>query len=112
MEARGEVKRVPVTYQYHRLNWHFIKLLAEIAHYADAKYGQTEQYTGARLVGEKSPLNHIAEHMRAYMAQEPHDHFTDPAYHLAAIAYNAMMEYFYLESGGPTTSYTFTREGK
>lgn len=95
-------KRQPVDFQYHRLNWNFIKLMAQIADYAANKYGSVEQYTDSRLEGEKSPLNHIAEHMRQYIAREPHDKFTDIRFHLAAIAYNAMMEMWYLDHGGPT----------
>ena len=95
-------KRQPVDFQYHRLNWNFIKLMAQIADYAANKYGSVEQYTDSRLEGEKSPLNHMAEHMRQYIAREPHDKFTDIRFHLAAIAYNAMMEMWYLDHGGPT----------
>lgn len=96
-------KRQPVDFQYHRLNWDFIKLMAQIANYADGKYGSVEQYTDSRLLGEKSPMNHIGEHVRQYLSREPHDHFKDHAYHLAAIAYNAMMEFYYLKHGGATT---------
>lgn len=99
-----EAKRVPVTYQYHKLNWDFIKLMAEIAHYASEKYGSAEQYADSRLVGEKSPMNHIAEHIRQYMTGEDHDHFKDQIYHLAAIAYNAMMEALYLRRFGQDVS--------
>lgn len=97
-------KRQPVDFQYHRLNWDFIKLMAQIANYADSKYGSVEQYTDSRLLGEKSPMNHIPEHVRQYLAHEPHDHFRDHAYHLAAIAYNAMIEFYYLKHGGGQTT--------
>ena len=98
-------KRQPVDFQYHRLNWDFIKLMAQIANYADGKYGSAGHYTNSRLVGEKSPVNHIIEHVRQYLTHEPHDHFgRDHSFHLAAIAYNAMMEfYYYKHGGGPTT---------
>ena len=102
-EAEEVVKRQPVNYAYQALNWNFIKLMAEIANYAADKYGSAEQYTNGRLEGQRSPLNHIAEHMRAYMARECHDHFEDLDHQLAAIAYNAMMEFYYLHHGGPTT---------
>jgi len=91
----SEVKRVPVTFRYDGLNHDFIKMLAEIAHYAASKYGSAEQYANGRLEGEKSPVNHIYEHLRQYQTGEHHDHFKDPIYHLAAIAYNAMMEALY-----------------
>lgn len=90
-----KVKRQPVTYLWSKLNWDFLKLLAEIAHYAEDKYGSAEQYTGARLEGEKSPINHAFEHLRAYSAGEKHDKFGTHEHQLAAVAYNVMMEFFY-----------------
>ena len=99
-----EVKRVTVTFRYDGLNHDFIKLLAEIAHYATSKYGSAEQYVNGRLEGEKSPVNHIYEHLRQYQTGEQHDHFKDPVYHLAAIAYNAMMEALYHRRFGHTVS--------
>ena len=96
------VNRVKVNFDYEGLNWDFIKLLAEIASYARGKYGSIDQYADVYPKGEQSPLNHIAEHMRQYMARELHDKFGDLKHQLAAIAYNAMMEFYYLEHGGPT----------
>ena len=98
------VNRVKVNFDYEGLNWDFIKLLAEIAAYARGKYGSIEQYADVYPKGEQSPLNHIAEHMRQYMARELHDKFGDLKHQLAAIAYNAMMEFYYLEHGGPTVT--------
>lgn len=94
---KTEIKsqRNPVNYLYHLLNWDFIKMMAEIANYADQKYGSAEQYREPRLERDKSPLNHIPEHFREYVTGSSHDKFEDPRYHLAAIAYNAMMEYYY-----------------
>jgi phosphoenolpyruvate synthase/pyruvate phosphate dikinase len=99
-----KVKRHPVDYRFDGLNWNFIKILAEIAHHAESKYGTPEQYADGRLEEEKSPMNHIGEHYRMYCAREVHDHFGDLDHQLAAIAYNAMMEYYYLHNGGPTVS--------
>lgn len=83
-------------YRYDALNWDFIKMMAEIAEYAGEKYGAPEQYTISRLEGNQSPINHIAEHLRQYTCGDPYDHFdSDVRYHLAAIAYNAMMEFWY-----------------
>ena len=104
----SETKREPVNYQFQALNWQFIKLLAEIASYAADKYGSAEQYTNSPLTGEKSPMNHIMEHARQYMASEDHDKFGDRhEMHLAAIAYNAMMEYYYYKHSGRTTPKEF-----
>lgn len=88
--------RHKVPYRYDALNWDFIKMLAEIASYAGEKYGAPEQYTTSRLEGDQSPINHIAEHLRQYVCGDRYDRFGgDPRYHLAAIAYNAMMEFWY-----------------
>lgn len=95
-----EVQRQPVNYRWDALNWDFVKLLAEIANYAAGKYGSAEQYVNGRLTGEKSPMNHIYEHLRAFQAGEPHDHFGTLEHQLAAIAYNAMMEYAYIKRFG------------
>lgn len=88
-------KRQSVDFRYDALNWDFIKCLAQIARHAEEKYGSPEQYKDGRLEGQKGPINHIYEHLRMYVAGEAHDHFNDPRYHLAAVAYNAMMEYLY-----------------
>jgi len=99
-----EANRKPVFHRYDALNWDFIKLLAEIAFYADEKYGSAEQYVDSRLDKDKAPINHIVEHIRQYVTGEPHDKFVDPIYHLAAIAYNAMMEAAYHRKFGHTVS--------
>ena len=104
-EARiGKVERVPVDYAYNSLNWDFLKDMARVAAYAAKKYGSAEQYADGVLTGDADPINHIAEHLRQFMSGEPHDRFgtpQDPAreFHLAAIAYNAMMAYFYFKAG-------------
>jgi hypothetical protein len=84
-----KVKRVPVAFRYDALNPAFLKCLAEIGHYAAEKYGSWEQYSKARLTGEKGPINHIYEHIRQYVMGEPYDHFDgDIGRHLVAGAYN------------------------
>jgi hypothetical protein len=99
--APSQVLRVPVNFNYTGLNFDFLKLMAEIVPYADEKYTSYAQFTKARLEGQASPLNHIIEHARQYMAGETYDHFDgDIARHLAAIAYNASMEFFYLRKYG------------
>jgi hypothetical protein len=95
------VKRVPVDFDYACINPDFLKMLAQIGEFAKSKYGAWEQYTGARLVGEKSPINHAYEHLRQYTAGEPYDHFEgDVSRHLAAVAYNCMMEFYFLMRWG------------
>jgi hypothetical protein len=95
-------KRVPVDFRYDALNPLFLKWMAKIGAYAAEKYGAWEQYTAARLVGEKSPVNHAYEHLRQYQMGEPYDHFDgDPRWHLVAIAYNCMMAFYYHSRWGP-----------
>ena len=98
--ASAPPKRHPVDFLYHLLNWNFIRDMARNAKYANDKYGSVEQYTDGDLTGEKSPMNHIQEHFRQYMCGEAHDKFASPAFHLVAIAYNAMMEYWYFHKRG------------
>lgn len=98
--SEEKVKRVPVNYQWQALNWDFLRLLADIASYAAGKYGSAEQYVNARLEGEKSPVNHMYEHLRAFQAGELHDHFGTLEHQLAAVAYNAMIEYAYVRMYG------------
>lgn len=98
------VNREPLKHNFAGLNWEFLRVVAEICPYAAAKYGSVEQYADIRPEGEQSPVNHIFTHAGQYIAQTPHDKFGDVKYHLAAIAYNAMMEYYYLTHGGPTTT--------
>ena len=103
-DPEAKPKRIPVDYRYDAVLPDFLKMLARIGAYADEKYGSWSQYMKARLVGEKSPLNHIREHLRQYEMGEPYDHFDgDPRWHLAAVAYNAMMEWWYHTKFGHAT---------
>jgi hypothetical protein len=97
----GTVKRAPVDFDYDCINPTFLHWMAKIGPYAAAKYGSWHQYLGARLVGGKSPVNHISGHLKAYKLGEPYDHFDgDLRWHLVAIAYNCMMEFFYHSKWG------------
>lgn len=105
IEPVTRAHRVPVTFRWDGLNWDFIKMMAEIAFYAGKKYGQgnpngLSNYTEPRLRGEKGPVNHMYEHLKDYQTGKPHDHFGNPVFHLVAIAYNAMMEAYYLARYG------------
>ncbi len=112
-EPVGEtkVKRVPVDYRYDCINLTFLKWMAKIGAYATEKYGAWEQYRDARLVGEKSPVNHIYEHLRQFAAGERYDHFDgDVRWHLVAVAYNAMMEFYYVTKYGHVPHPLMTQE--
>lgn len=104
-----EAKRDSVDYLYTALNWNFIKLMAQIAQYAEGKFndsgGAPNYAINDRLKGEKSPLNHIIEHYRQYITKVPYDKQDHQIiWHLAAIAYNAMMEAQYYWQGEPEAS--------
>lgn len=96
-----KVKRAPVNFDYQAINPDMMKGLAMIAGYAAEKYGSWDQYLNERLVGEKSPINHAYEHLRAFVSYEPYDHFDGhPRWHLIAAIYNLMMELGYHDMHG------------
>jgi hypothetical protein len=100
-EPKRVPKRVPVDFIYEALNPTFLKWMAKIGTYAGEKYGSWHQYKDARLAGDKSPINHIYEHLRQFVMGEPYDHFDgDVRWHLVAIAYNAMMSFYYVTKFG------------
>jgi hypothetical protein len=96
MPETTEVKRLPVDFNYEALNPTFLKWMAKIPILATEKYGSWHQYMRGRLVDTNSPINHIIEHVREYREGAPYDAFDgDVRWHLVAVAYNAMMEFFY-----------------
>jgi hypothetical protein len=95
-------KRIPVDFDYASVHPQFLKGLARIAGYAAEKYGTWHQYLGTRLVGDKSPVNHAYDHIRAYREQEVYERLDGhPRWHLVAAAYNLMMAFVYDERFGP-----------
>ena len=94
-----EAKRDPVKYRYDVLDWNFIFALARIGYLGAEKYGDFN-YRQSGLVREKSPTNHMIEHFRQYMENRSYDHLgigTERKWHLAAIAFNAMIEFYHEE---------------
>lgn len=94
---REQAKRDPVQYRFDILYPEFLREMARIADYGAKKYGEYN-WTKSRLKGGQGPMSHIFEHMNQYNMSEPYDHTeigTDRKIHLAAIAFNAMMEYWY-----------------
>lgn len=92
----SETKREPVNFDHNALDPRFLHALARIAGHAKEKYGSWEQYKNSRLTGEKSPINHIYEHLNQYRLGENYDRFEgSKKWHLVAAAYNLMMEYVY-----------------
>jgi len=97
----NQPKRDPVQFDYTALNWTFLRRVARIPLHAAEKYGSWDQYKDARLVGEKSPINHALDHLAKYMNGEPYDRWDGAVdWHLVAAAYNCMMEFFYFARFG------------
>ena len=89
--TREEIKEC-----YDALNPDFLEALALLAGHAKEKYGSWEQYQDGRLKGNHSPITHIQAHHIQYRQAKPYDRFDkSKKWHLVAIAYNAMMEFFY-----------------
>jgi hypothetical protein len=102
-----KAKRDPVKYRYDVLYWNFLHAMAEIGHFGAEKYGDFNYQQPGGLKRDKSPVNHIANHLRRFIEKEPYDHSEvgdNRKYHLAAIAFNAMMEFYHLEHPDASTS--------
>lgn len=94
-------RRDPVDFDYACINPTFLYWMAKIGPYAAKKYGTWQNYIDSRLIGEKSPINHIEGHIKKFKMGEEYDHFDkDIRWHLVAIAYNAMIEFYYVSRWG------------
>jgi Domain of unknown function (DUF5664) len=97
-QAEGVSVRNPVDFRYDILDPEFMHMLARVAHYGAEKYGDFN-WQKSRLAGNKSPLNHLEYHLNQYRQQLEYDHFDGRhCWHLAAIAFNAMMEFWYSQN--------------
>lgn len=82
----------------------FIKLMNEIGVYGQEKHGENSfQARLERGLVERTPRlsrehirHHIVTHAFDYYYRTKHDHFDTLEHQLAAIAFNAMMEYYFL----------------
>ena len=95
---KKEAIRNPVNTRYDLLDVDFLDLLAKIAHYGAETYGEGN-WMISRLTKDKGPINHIYKHLRAFKKQTPYDHKElggGVEIHLAAIAFNAMMEFYHV----------------
>lgn len=96
-QSPREAIRDPQNLRYDILDSEFLDFMAKIADYGAKKYGEFNWHK-SRLTGDKSPINHIMKHISKYRQHQFYDHVEiglDPKIHLAAIAFNAMMEFFY-----------------
>lgn len=79
----------------------FVKAMAEIERYGRQKHG--EKSTQARIesgnyerwerITSQANGEHAKEHWEAYLRGERHDHFGTLKHQLAAVAFNALMEF-------------------
>jgi hypothetical protein len=85
----------------------FLNAMDDIGLYGYQKYGtRSFEYRMARgdksrgdlvdsRTGSVAIAAHAKEHFDAYLAGELHDHFLTKKHQLAAVAFNAMMEYYF-----------------
>ena len=95
--SKQEAIRNPTSVRYDILDPEFLEALAKIAHYGAITYGEFNWHK-SRLTGDKGPINHIMKHIILYQQNRQYDHIevgNGHKYHLAAIAFNAMMEFWY-----------------
>lgn len=99
-------KRNPTNLRYDILDPTFLEAMAAIADYGAKVYGDFNWHK-SRLTGNKGPVNHIMKHLMQYQLSIEYDHpeievsskagagVAERRMHLAAIAFNAMMEWYY-----------------
>jgi hypothetical protein len=95
---------MPAT-QYQFLNAQFLEAMNDIGRYGDEKYGEDSFHqraqAGDRSRGslKRTTAQAIADHARGhfdeYLSHVPHDHFGTDKHQLAAVAFNAMMEFYF-----------------
>lgn len=100
--------RISVNYNFAKLHWPFWKAIAIMGHYGTEKYDkgqETPNYQISKLTGEKSAINHLSNHLLEYTLGNKHP-LGDSRWHLVAIAFNAMIEFFWYEKEGPVEAYS------
>jgi hypothetical protein len=92
-------KRISHPLRYDILDPEFLEILAKIADYGAKKYGDFN-WQKSHLEGDKSTINHIYKHLKSFRMNEAYDHpeiaGAGKEMHLAAIAFNAMMEFYWV----------------
>jgi hypothetical protein len=87
----------------------FLEAMNDIGRYGFEKYGDLSfQYRRSQGDISRGPLkrcqpqtlaDHAQEHFSMYLNHEPHDHFGTDKHQLAAVAFNAMMEFYFAGLG-------------
>lgn len=90
------------------LDYEFLRAMDEIGQHGFAKYGEDSFEARARrgdhsrgTLLRNAPSNNIAhgqDHGAMYLCGVRHDHFGTLGHQLAAMGFNAMMEYYYSKS--------------
>ena len=93
--------------KYEFLNEAFLETMNDIGRYGNEKYGK-ESFHQRALKGDKSRgdlftcrtsseaiLDHAVGHVILYEDKAKHDHFGTLGHQLAAVAFNAMMEFYF-----------------
>lgn len=92
-------QRTKSAVRYDLLQPNFLEALAALAHLGHERYdvpaGVDNQWQRG-LPGDACPLNHIQAHYTSYQRAESHE-MGSRKWHLAAIAFNAMMEFWFEE---------------
>jgi hypothetical protein len=89
--------------QFSHLLHSFLIAMEEIGAYGAEKYASTDFLVRAkegdyRRSSRTQPLalaNHATNHFHQYLGENLHDHFGTLKHQLAAVAFNAMMEYHF-----------------
>lgn len=83
--------------QYEFLHAKFLEAMNDIGRYGKQKYGNDIAREMKRKDGKRWEPDHIGAHaslhFNLYLEGEPHDHFDTKRHQLAAVAFNAMMEF-------------------
>jgi hypothetical protein len=75
----------------------FVKAMNDIGQHGCEKYGDDIARATARKPGARwdsdAVAGHARDHFAAYLQGQTHDHFNTRKHQLAAVAFNAMMEF-------------------
>lgn len=97
--ALEQAKRDDKGYRFDILDPSFLRTLGKIADFGAKKYGDLN-WQKSRMIGHADPCNHILDHLTKYKLNDPYDHKeigSERKFHLVAIAFNAMMEFWWEE---------------
>jgi hypothetical protein len=86
--------------QYEFLNPDFLEAMNDIGRLGHEVYGANaiEARNGtSRIPRHQENMLHAYRHITAYEDGVKHDHFGDLAHQLAAVAYNCLIEFHYLQ---------------